>query len=245
MYTPRRELDANVVGQAAQLLCGRLREATGEKSALLPFITISREFGCQGTPLAANLVNTLNRRLKPAEGEEWIWYDRQLLDKIAEDQDVKKEVIISAEKGDRGGVNQYLAKILSDTPDDYDLYQYVVSAVGTLVERGNVVIVGRGGAILTRGLDNGVHIRLYAGMDFKLAHARETFPDLPENTDELKAIIERETARRESFVEKFTEASADDPMNYDLIINNGRVDVPAMTDIVLDLLRHRGLVPPS
>jgi len=243
MFIPRRALDANVVGQAAQILRGEAAEGHKAVRKRKPFVTISREFGCQGLKLAAELVEALNGRCKPEEGHEWVWYDKQILDEIAKDQNVKKELVIGAEKNTRGPFHQLLAKMLNDTPDDYDVYQYIVSVISTLVQRGNVVIVGRGGAIITEGLDHGVHVRLYGDMDFKLCHIHDSYPGMPEDREELREIIERENKRRESFVERFTLKTSRTPELYHLMINNGRIRTPEMASMILQIMEHRNLIP--
>ena len=45
----------------------------------LPFITISREFGCEALPLAQRLATVLNQRHQPAV--QWVAYDREVLER--------------------------------------------------------------------------------------------------------------------------------------------------------------------
>ncbi len=47
-----------------------------------PFVTISREFGCEAVPLAHQLVDVLNECCRPSF--PWLAYDRDLIDKVSE-----------------------------------------------------------------------------------------------------------------------------------------------------------------
>lgn len=241
-HTGQKILDANIMGQAIQILQdhvrGKLREK-GEK--VRPFVTISREFGCEGTDLAINLASTLNDRLNLPEEERWMYYDKALLDKLAEDHHLAKELIMAAEEHKRGEIEQYLGKVLVDKPDDYEVFQYLVGAMTTLAKRGNVVLVGRGAPIITQGFDQGIHVRVYAGEAFKVRRIKECMCDLSDDPDEIAAFIEKEGKKRDTFVERFGLPSSASPKFYHLMLNNDKFTVPEMTEAIICFLGIRGL----
>src|SRR5262249_28068042 len=56
-----------------------------------PFVCISREFGCEALPLAQHLVELLNERCRPTI--PWVSYDRELLDKVAQELHMQRDVL--------------------------------------------------------------------------------------------------------------------------------------------------------
>lgn len=235
-------VDANAVGKAIQILQDEVRSKrkTVEKAA--PFVTISREFGCEGTELAIHLTDVLNEKLEAGDDRKWAYYDKNLLDKIAEDHNLKKDIIEAAENRSRGLVEQYLSKVLSNKPDDYDVFQYLVSTMTTLANRGHVILVGRGSSVVTQGLEGGVHLRLYSGDAFKVHRMKALHKGLPEDRDEIISLIHREGKRRDSFVEEHLAASPKESKFYHLMINNDRFSVPEMAEMVICLLQSRKLL---
>jgi len=232
-------IDAAVLGKALQVM----REGTRREvsDAVQPFVTISREYGCQGTELAVELARILNGDPSSADPERpWMYYDKNLLDRVAEDHNLKKEVIEAAERQSRGVIEQYVSKALVDKPDDYDVFQYVLSAMTTLALRGRVILVGRGAAIATQGLPGGVHVRIYSGEAFKIHRMKQRMPELADRPDDLRAAIEKEGRRRESFVERHMAASPRDPKFYHLMINNDRFSLGEMAEMVRCLVRSVG-----
>ncbi|MBI5143376.1 MAG: cytidylate kinase-like family protein [Nitrospirae bacterium] len=235
-------LHANVEGQAVQIMQDELRRMKKEVARHRFFVTIAREFGCQGTELAISLADALNKRVNPPGEERWMFYDKDLLGKISEDNHLRREIIAAAEEHSRGVVEQFLGKVLIDKPDDYEIFQYLVSALTTLANRGNVVLVGRGAGIVTQNMPHGIHIRLYAGEEFRIKHVKECRPDL-ENAghDEVRAFIKHESKKRDTFVERFTVSSAADPHIYHLMLNNEKFTIPEMVEVIICFLRAKGM----
>lgn len=235
-------LEATVVAQAIQIFRDEvvaLRK--GEAPRNRPFVTISREFGCEGTDLAVSLAEALNKSRTYGKGDEWLYYDRALLAKLAEDYDLKAEAIKAAEEHGRSEIEQYLSKELSKRPDDYDVYQYLVSAITTLAKRGNVILVGRGASILAQNFETGFHVRLYGSSQFKVRRIRDCMPDISDDADAVASFIQKESKKREGFIERFTLKSPGDPLYYHLMINNGKFTVAQMTDLVLAAMKSRGM----
>jgi len=235
-------VDANAVGKAIQILQDEVRSKRKKVEKAAPFVTISREFGCEGTELAIHLASILNEKLGSGDDRKWAYYDKNLLDKIAEDHNLKREIIEAAEARSRGLVEQYLSKVLSNKPDDYDVFQYAVSAMTTLASRGHVILVGRGGGIVTQGLEGGVHLRLYSGDAFKVHRLKALNEGLPDDRDEIISLIHREDRKRDSFVETYLAASPKESKFYHLMINNDRFSVPEMAEMVVCLLQSRNLL---
>ena len=65
------------------------RQVAGAGTRQRPTLTISREFGCEGFPLAARLKELLDE----STGESWTIFDRALIEMVAEDAVVTPRVL--------------------------------------------------------------------------------------------------------------------------------------------------------
>ena len=139
----------------------------------LPFITISRQAGAGAWTLAQHLVDKLNA-LNPAADPHWTGWDRELVEKVAADHRIAAELIESLEDS----THSWLADLFTgmsydDRPelvDEARVYHKVAATIRALAKVGHVVIVGRGGVCITRGMPGGIHIRLIAPMDHRVAN---------------------------------------------------------------------------
>lgn len=237
----RDVLEAHIVGEATKVFRDELKalDLKGPATAR-PFISISREFGCEGTDVALKLAETLNGRGKYTEADKWICYDRALLEKLAEDHDLRTEVVQSAQRHDRSIFEQYLHKELAKRPDDYDVFQFLAGAITTLAKRGNVILVGRGSPVITQVFTQGFFVRIYGSAAFKVKRVRERMPDLAGDEDAISSFIEREGKKRDKFVEQFTMHNPADPRFYHLILNNAKFTIPEMTDLIIAGLKVKG-----
>ena len=55
----------------------------------------------------------------------------------------------------------------------WTLKKTVANVVRALAHQGNVVIIGRGGVVLTRDIKDALHIRLYGPMEYRIKRVKE------------------------------------------------------------------------
>lgn len=98
-----------------------------------------------------------------------------------------------------------------------------------LAAKGNVVIIGRAGALMLRGHPNALHVRLISDMPFRIRRVMEV-----RWVDEraAKAAITRHDMNTMLFYRNIFRASPNDPMLYDMVL---RTDVLGI-DRVVNLL---------
>ena len=87
------------------------------QAAPLRFVTISRQTGANGWPLAERLVERLN-----ASGQSdppWTCWDRELVEKVAADHHISKQLIESLEDSGRSWLGELCSAIsIADGSDD-------------------------------------------------------------------------------------------------------------------------------
>lgn len=216
------------------------RHAPPAELKLRPTITLSRQFGCEGFPLAERL----KAGFEAATGEPWNIFDKSLIELVAKEEDIPLNLL--KRLGDMSRAIEAFGlhgaeHVTHDMAFD-KVARYMVQ-VGKL---GSAILVGRGGAILCRGLRNSFHFRLVASHGWRVAtYARRTGLGLAEAEGQVK---ENEKLR-ERFVSQCLGENIADPGFYDAVFNNERHSVEAIARAILayvqdawedkGLFRHR------
>jgi cytidylate kinase len=201
-------------------------EITGQ-----PFITISRQFGCGAFLVAEALAERLNQM---SEKEfPWAVYDRALVAKIADDHKLSEELVMRLSRKLRTELEESALGLLSSFTPEIKVYKSTVATVRALAMHGRVIIVGRGGAVLTRDIPGGLHIRLIAPLEWRTERVAKLFNM---ELKEAKDYVVRMDAEREKYISKYLGADIADNYHYDVIFNNSKVSTEKMVEAVVKLL---------
>ena len=200
--------------------------AKGER--LRPTVTLTREFGCEGYPVAAKLQVLLEKR----SGAPWVVMDRALLEAVAKDHHLSEQILENI-----GARHRFLDDMLSTfSPrwkSDKDYYRLLCRQIITLAQDGNVILVGRGAAILTQEMGNCYHFRIVAPMAFKVKSVSAR-TDLP--PDEAQDLIQERQRQRDAFLKDFLGRDIADPTLYHLIFNNARCSAGQISGLMADVI---------
>ena len=179
-----------------------------------PCLTISREYGCEGYPVAELLRETLMQKT----GEEWVLIDKAVLMEVACRHNISEDILSGA--GEKSRImNEVLATFSPRWKSDHDCFRQLCRHVVSLAEQGNVIIVELGGAIITRHFENARHFRLYASRDFKIGTIARRLR-IPPN--EAEKIVEKQQGLRDRFTRDFLGQDDHAAGHYDLLFNNDR-----------------------
>jgi cytidylate kinase len=184
------------------------------KSKLRPCITISREYGCEGYPVAERLREILMEK----SGDEWVLIDKAVLEEVARRHNISQEILQSLGENNRI-MDEVLATFSPRWKSDQEYFRLLSRHVVALAEQGNVIIVELGGAIITRHLDNSSHFRMYASDTFKTATLARRLNLASEDAEKL---MHRQQKSRDHFTRDFLSQNDHDPALYDLLFNNDR-----------------------
>lgn len=200
-----------------------------------PCITISREYGCQ----AYKLAEAIFERFREPEGDEgeWTMLDRYLLEKVAQDSGYSKSEL-NYLTHTNPNFQAAMANLSGpETASPSKAFATIRETIRYFARKGNAIIIGRGGAILTQDLENVLHIRLVASMDFKVRHIMKSM-GLPAR--EAEALIQARQDERNAFIKHFTHMDSTDPQLYHMIINNDKSNIEEIAEAVA--IRTRALV---
>lgn len=199
-----------------------------------PFITITREFGCEGTPLAHRLQEILNERCRPFF--TWVAYDQQVLDKVAEELHLTRGVVESIDGHRRSEMSELFETILNKSVDDALVFRKIAEVVRSLAIHGHTIIVGRGSHLITQDLRTGMHIKLIAPRGWRI-HKVATNREIP--YAEAETIVAQGERERQHYLDTFFMHDPAHPFLHDLVIDNSRFNLAQIAEIVFTALGAR------
>jgi cytidylate kinase len=187
--------------------------SSAEEKEMRPTITLSRRYGCEAYPLAELLAGLLQK----ATGEEWNIYDKALLEKVSNDEQLSMEFLKGLETHSRA--KDYLFLFSSEHRSYPALFQTVIKHILQVAVMGNAIIVGRGSVIITQKLVNCYHFRLEADFKTRVASIARR---MEKSEEEAKKIVTENQDLRENFIREYLGVSDSHIWLYDAMYNNGR-----------------------
>ena len=213
-----------------ELLFEYIHQGIETPAKKLPFITISRDYGCPGQQFAQAVVDQLNSKLPDAE-PGWNKVDKEIISLAAGELNLDPELVqrlISQE--DQGFFYDLMTSFSNSyVPADIQAKKKVAAIIRSLANKGNMVLLGRGGVILTRHMPQGMHIRLMAGKEWRTEQVMAMH-----NCSRSDAISMMQTVDRERiYLRSFFAGEEPETSHYDLILNAERLTVDAMVKTAL------------
>ena len=199
-----------------------------------PFVAISREFGCEALPLAQCITEILNERCRPTI--PWVAYDRQLLDKVAEELHLQRDILESLDGKRRDVMSELFDNIINRKVADAVVVRKLAVVIRSLAIHGHAVIVGRGSSLCTQDLRNGLHVRLVAPRGWRVS---KIAADRAVSYKEAQRIVDEGEKQRHNYIATFFVLDPQNPFHHDLIIDNSRFNLTQIGEIVFTALGAR------
>lgn len=207
-------------------LTQKAKKESAEKEKKKLTITLSREFGCEGYPVAEKLKEILDSRTK----EQWVIMDKALIDEVAKDHHLLDSCLSTL--GEKSRVLEEAISTFSPAwKTERDYYRLLCRQLFALATGGNVIIVGRGASIVTQSLENCFHFRLYASNWFKVQYLSKK---ISLSVPELEKFIAKKQKQRDKFVCDFLNCDAGELHYYNLVINNDKNPSEKIAKIIAD-----------
>ena len=201
-----------------------------------PFITISREFGCQ-----ANVLSNLIQIELQKKGYEWQIINKEILNSAGNElkmhPDKIKRVISDR---NRGMLDEALDAISAKYyKSDRSIRRAIADVVSTFAKQGNVIIIGRGGASITQDMPNGLHIRLGAPSSWRMQSIMERHKLNREDAIKLMASIDH---KRFKLQRDYIKGVHDFDSLFDIKFNCSKVSLEEITQIIIQLMKKREMI---
>jgi cytidylate kinase len=204
-------------------------------------ITISRQYGSGGRDVARLLCERLGYR----------YFDRTLMAQLGAELGVAPEQIVDLAEH-RHQVQGLLERVFAAAIDPFgdpsawtlpaqreaqqrtsaQTFQNLVLAAH---ERGDVVLMGRGGQMALRGAPDVLHVRLVAPVEQRVR--RVQWREGLDIEDARARIAERDEAALD-YVQHYYDADVDDPLLYDLVLNMHTLTPAGAADLIVAALVH-------
>jgi hypothetical protein len=179
-----------------------------------PCITISREYGCEGYPVAERLREILMEKTC----DEWVLIDKAVLEEVARRHNISQEILQTLGEHNKL-LDEVLATFSPRWKSDQEYFNLLSRHVVALAEQGNVIIVELGGAVITRHLEHSCHFRIYGSETFKTATLAHRL-GMP--VEDAERLMHQQQKQRDHFTRDFLSQNDHDPALYDLLFNNDR-----------------------
>ena len=216
---------------------GRLTKiAEPARRTALPFVTIQRDFGCEALRIAQMLSVILNQRFNKTIA--WVAYDRELLDRVASELHLRREVVEAIDGSRRDEMAELFDSLLNRKVPDTLMVQKLAEVVRSLALRGHTILVGRGSHLVTKDLKSGLHVRLTAPRLWRVNRVAAC-RKIPSPTAE-QVLVEGERERRH-FLNTFFVQDPQRPFQHDLIVDVSQFAPADVAKIIAAAVATRGL----
>ncbi|MCD7855040.1 MAG: cytidylate kinase-like family protein [Clostridiales bacterium] len=193
-------------------------------------ITVQRQFGSLGRPIAKRMAEIL--------GIEY--YDRDIVDKAAEQLNLPASVVKSEEETAAAIKNPFsnmrfpLGKSSSSMQNK--IFEAQQNIIKFLAEKETCVIVGRCADFTLSEMENAVHIYIYAPYEERLKHC---INDLGlEETEAKKMICEVDEAR-DSYHKNFAGFLPDDKAHKDILIDSSFLGIEGTAEYLVEAVKRK------
>ena len=202
----------------------------------IKIITVSRQFGSGGRIIAKDVADKLG----------WKFYDREIIEKIAEKSGLAKEFI--EERGEYASAGQNLVYSapagfggFSTGQSVFDkLYVMQYNIIREIAEEGPCVIVGRCADYVLRDRTDCFHVFIYADMDFRIARAGSIYKVDAPNIE--RYLLDRDK-KRKLYYKYNTDRVWGDVKNYDLCLKSSAIGLDTCAAMICDAAQHKTVGP--
>lgn len=182
-------------------------------------ITISRQMGSLGCQIAEEIARGLRYKV--------VW--REVINDAAIRAGVPEVALATIDELDFLGLRPS-----ADARKAY--HEAVHDIMHELAGQRNVVIVGRAGQVILRGVEGVLHVRLYAPFELRV----DRIAQRNQVTMEVaRTQVEASDLARTRYLKRYYHARWDDPNLYDVMINTANLQPETVAEIVCDFVTHK------
>ena len=167
---------------------------------------------------------------------DWQVFDKEIVDAIAQEAHVRRELIESLDERDRATIQDAVAQLIR--PPSLKTAGYLAhlrEIVLTLGHQGDVVIVGRGAEYILPS-QFGLRVRMVAPVEVRV---RRIASEEDLSLKAARAEVERSDRERRALARRHFKQDISDPLNQDLTVNTAELTVEAATEVVLAAVQRK------
>lgn len=203
-------------------------------------ITLSRQYGAGGASVAERVAEALG----------WTLVDNAFIDQVSARAGLSREEVARLEERAPSFIERLARSTAIAFPelfvqppqpaaefDETKLVKITRNLVADLASEGRMVLVGRAAAAVLAEAEDTLHARLVAPKPFRIRNAVERLGIDPARAAQ---ILEDRDRNRERYHQQFYERDWNDPVNYHLVLNTGRLGFDAAAHLIVTQARALG-----
>ena len=190
-------------------------------------VTLSRQTGCGALVVAEKLAEYLQQHSKHAP--VWTVFDRNLMDKVLEDHNLPAYLARFLPEDRISQLEDFLDEMFEVHPPVRTIVHQTAETMLKLAALGNVILIGRGGNVVTARLPDVLHIRLVAPFEKRVEHAHKYYNM---TRAEAHKFCLKEDQGRARYLKKYFGADINDPLLYHMVINTGEMSYDAAARLI-------------
>lgn len=189
-------------------------------------ISIGREFGSGGHEIAEKLAEKFNLKL----------YDKNLLEHIADEQDVDIDAMEKYDEAPRNMLFSRKVRGLSSSVEE-NIANLQFDYLRKRAEEGeSFVVVGRCAETVLRDYEGLISIFILGDWEHKVERIIRLYDLYPE---EAESIISREDRKRKGYHNYYCKGKWGDSRNYDLSVNSSKLGEEETAQMLADYIMKR------
>ncbi len=170
---------------------------------------------------------------------DWLdygFFGREIVDQIAREQGVQRQLVAGLDEHVRGVIERYVADAFRSRPyTENDYLRHVVRTMATLGQRGMAVILGRGCAFCLPP-EQALRVLVVAPASVRAERLARERGLSPEQAAERLAEEDRD---HYEFLQRDFGVDYRDPALYDLVVNTATLGIDGAAALVVEALRRR------
>ena len=161
---------------------------------------------------------------------------RQLIELVAKSTKMNIKMVELLDEKAVSRIDSMINSMFVDRHLSSDVYfRHLTRVVATIGEHGWSIIVGRG-AHLILPKEKTIRLRFIAPKESRIGYFIRT---RRMTHAEAQKYVEKKDADRSGFIRKYFKADADDPTNFDLVVNTGEMGIETAYTVVAAVIRKR------
>lgn len=210
-------------------MLGRPVDQTG------PVITISRQTGCDGREVAAELVAQLNLRFNT---NRWKWVDKDIIYHAAHELKTDTHRVETFYQGyGMTDISQMIMAFSGSFVTDSSVKKAIREVVLTIARDGYAVIIGRGGVAITHDMANALHVRLVAPMYWRVQNVMKKKGMIIEKAEAY--TVETDEKRQKLIVDFLDKKPPSIDYLFDVTLNRSSFTIDQISALIMTMYESK------
>lgn len=206
-----------------------------------PAITVSCECGCSGNIFADKLLSKIEAYHKTKnKTSSWRRVSHEIIENAAKELNCSAKDLQYVFKFEQKNAFDEILDAFSEKyyKSDRKIRKTIKQVIRNFAVDGHVIIVGRGGVIISNDIKDSFHIRMVAPLEWRIQNImkKKNF-----SFDKAKAYVMDFDRKRQYLKNQFAGKKTDDSI-YDIIFNAASLNCDEIVDIVMKIIEKRKLI---